>query len=78
MRRRLKALREGWGDVDDLVGQDRSLPTTFVTTSLVVLMKLLTAGMGFHQGRKMVLPLGCRSLSDSDARMVQWGGAESL
>ena len=45
MRRHLKAPREGWGDLDDLVGWDRSLPMTFAMTSLVVLMKLLMVGM---------------------------------
>ena len=45
MRRRPNALREGWGDLGDLVGWDRSPLTTFAMTPLVVLMKLLTAGM---------------------------------
>ena len=39
MRRCPKAPREGWGDVDDLAGQDKSLPLTFAMTALVVLMR---------------------------------------
>ena len=74
MRRRPKAPREGWGDVDDLAGQDRSLPMTFATTPPVVLTRLLTVGMGLHQGQKMVSLLGCCSRSVSDARMARREG----